>query len=160
MTASLDQVPPDTVIGSFTEPDALVERLRERMAALGLSLALMDELTEMGEGSVGKYLSPLRVKQLTMLSLLKITTALALRGVLIEDPVLVAEMAPLWQRRDEKKAHASREACLGKATLQRVFPVVLRELSQRGNAARKIKLTPHRRKRIAQRAARARWGRG
>ena len=111
----------------------------------------------MAEGALGKYLADIRVKQFTVASLLRVASVMGVRCVFVIDDNLLREMKPYWELRDEKKAHARRRASLGRATLERLLPVVFSEFAKRGAAARNEKLTAHRRKRLAQRAARARW---
>jgi hypothetical protein len=161
VTGNLDQVPADAAIGDFTDADALVEVLRERIAALHVSYGVLDDLTELGEGGVAKYLAPLRVKQLTMVSLLKLTTALGLRGVLVIDPELARKMSRHWKTRDETKAHAQRCAStLSTKTVRRVMPQVAAEMGRRGGCKTRDRKTPDERQVHARMAANARWRRG
>jgi hypothetical protein len=55
-------------VGKFADYDAMVEAIRERAADVGLSYGLLDQLTGLGEGGVGKYLADLRVRHLSVTS--------------------------------------------------------------------------------------------
>jgi hypothetical protein len=158
MTGPLGQpIPFGAIVGEFADYDGLVERLRERAASVGLSYRIIEELAEMGEGSLAKYLSDIRVKQFTVGSLVRVAAVMGVRCMFVIDDNLLREMRPFWELRDGKKAHARRRASLGRVTMERLLPVAFSELGKIGAKARNSKLTPHRRKRIAQRAAKARW---
>jgi hypothetical protein len=148
----------DGVVGAFTDYDGLIEALRERAASIGLSFAMIDCLSEFSEGGTGKYLSDTRVRHLSVASLLKITETLGISSLLYVDPELTARMRPMWEKRDELKAHARRRAPIGATTLKRVRPAVLSELGKKGAAARNAKLSPETRRALARAAALARWG--
>jgi hypothetical protein len=154
------------VAGEFADYDGLIEALRERAAAIGLSYRIVEELAGMAEGAVGKYLSDVRVKRLTIESLVRLGRVLAVRGVLVVDPAalsvrgslvvdpeLVAEMAPLWEKRDASKAHARRLAPISYRKLKRVA----QELGRRGGEVRMEMMTAAMRRRFARAGARARW---
>jgi hypothetical protein len=83
-------------VGKFEDGDALVDQLHKRAAYIGLSYGVIDELAGFPEGGTRKYLAPLRVRQLTIPSLLRLTEALGLKALLYVDPKLVAKMAPAW----------------------------------------------------------------
>jgi hypothetical protein len=149
-----------TLFSVFRTDDDLVTAMRRRAAYIGASYGLIDQLTEMGEGSTGKYLSPARARQLTINSAMRICEALGLRLAVVVDEKLVAEMSPSWGGRDVTKVNAGRRAIqLGAQSLKRARPQVLSELGRKGAIARNTKLTPAERHRLAIRAARARWNR-
>jgi hypothetical protein len=75
---------------------------------------------------------------------------------MVVDEQLVAEMRPMWQRGDASKAHANRCVPVGAATMKRIVPIAAAEMGRRGGAKRR-KLPPEVRRRLAQAAARARW---
>jgi transcriptional regulator with XRE-family HTH domain len=157
VTGALDQLPAGIVVGSFRDYDGLVDGLRARAASVGLSYELIEDLAEMSSGALSKYLSDLRVKQLTVASLIRITAVMGVRCVFVIDDELLREMRPYWELRDAGKAHARRRASLGRATIERLLPVAFSEFAKLGAAARNAKLTAHGRKRLARRAAKARW---
>jgi hypothetical protein len=156
-----DEIPPPgispsgAIIGEFSDYDGLIDRLRERAAALGVPYRVLDELTGLGEGGTAKYLADLHLKHLSIRSMLRITSALGVKAVLVIDEGLVREMRPLWDM--SRRARAKRLAPLGQRTVQRVLPEVAKEMGRRGGSARMQKLSPHLRRRLARLAARARW---
>jgi hypothetical protein len=145
------------IVGEFSDYDGLIDRLRERAATLGVPYRVLDELTGLGEGGTAKYLADLHLKHLSIRSMLRITSVLGIKAVLVIDEDLVQEMRPLWDFRDVKKAHAKRLAPLGRRTVERVLPEIAREMGRRGGKQRAL-LNEMLRQRLARRAARARWG--
>jgi hypothetical protein len=112
----------------FADGDDPVEQIRKRMAYIGASFGVVDELSGLGEGSTTKYLS----SALTLHSTLRITQALGLKAMLVVDPKLTAEMSPSWGSRDASKVNARRPVQLGPTTLKRVRGAVLSELGREG----------------------------
>ena len=157
MTVLPGQPPSGTIVASLHDYDGLVEGLRDRAAAVGLSYELIEDLADLANGALSKYLSDLRKKQLTIASLLRVTQVLGVKVIFVTDDKLLRAMQPYWEPRDAKKAHARRRASLGRATIERLLPVAFSEFAKLGAAARNAKLTAHGRKRLARRAAKARW---
>jgi transcriptional regulator with XRE-family HTH domain len=145
------------VVGSFTDYDSLIEQLRARISAVGLSYATLEDLVGMCDGTLGKYLSDVRVRRLSIESFLKISEAVGVRGVLVTDDTLLRKYRPLYENRDSAKAHPRRRARLGDVTLKRVLPAAAAELGRRGAAARNAALPAEVRRELARAAARARW---
>jgi hypothetical protein len=143
--------------GGFTDYDGLIETLRARIVAAGLSYRVLEEIAGLPEGGATKYLSDTRARHFSVDSLLQISEALGIRGMFVTDDALLRQMQPLYEKRDERKAHAHRRAPLGATTLRRVRPAVLSELGRKGAAARNAKLSPALRSELARLAARARW---
>jgi hypothetical protein len=157
MTRPLDTTPPGAVIGEFSECDQLIEHLRRRAEYIGLSYGVIDQLTEMGEGSTGRYLAPVRSRQLTMASMLRIAEVLGIKAVFVVDEQLTHKWQSEWAKRDGSKVHARRSPSLGPATLKRVLKPAAAELGRRGHLARMAATTPEQRRAIGRRGARARW---
>jgi hypothetical protein len=148
-----------TLFDVFRDGDDLVEQLRKRAAFIGASYGIIDEFSELGEGSTTKYLSATRSKQLTMNSLLKIASALGLRALFVVDEELTRRQQARWtKKRDSAKVHARRSPQLGQAQLKRILPAAAAEMGRRGAAARLKRSTPEERRRIAQLGAAVRWG--
>ena len=105
-----DVVGPE-LLGAFCDTDGVVEALRRRAASIGLSYGLIEQIADMPEGSVGKYLSALRVKALTTESLTRIAATMGLRPALVVDPELVAAMQPQWETRDGSKSLTQKPMC-------------------------------------------------
>jgi hypothetical protein len=143
------------IVGSFTDYDGLIEQLRERAAAVGLSFAMIDDIAGLAESGTAKYLSALRVKNLGLQTFFAITEAMGIRAIFIEDPQLLAQVRPRWARRQEEKAHRSTKR-LGPITIARVLPDIAREMGRRGGAKRR-ELPAEVRRELARAAALARW---
>jgi hypothetical protein len=144
------------IVGSFTDYDGLIEAVRARIDAVGVSQQALEECAGLCEGALPKYLSDLRVKHLSISSLLQIAEAIGVRAILVEDPKLLRRMKPLWSKRDARRIHARRRA-LGPITLKRILPAAAAEMGRRGAQARNAALGPETRRKLAQAAARARW---
>jgi hypothetical protein len=155
-TVQIDCATVGEVVG-FSDYDGLVEALRERTVVVGLSYRVLEEIAGMPEGGVAKYLSDARVRHFSVDSLLQISGALGIRALFVTDEALLRRMRPMWEKRDELRAHARRRAPSGPRTLRRVRPAVLSELGKAGATARNAKLRPEVRSALAQMAARARW---
>jgi hypothetical protein len=144
------------LVGGFTGYDAMDKAIREHAAAVGLSYQSIGTLAGLAEGHTGKVLADLRVRQMGVGTFLAITETLGIKALFYVDPKLVAQMAPLWQQRDGKKAHAKRLARLSATTIRRILPVAAAEMGRRGGAKRR-ELPPDVRSDLARLAARARW---
>jgi hypothetical protein len=155
-TVRVGGVPVGELFATFQDGDDLVEQLRMRMAYVGASFGVVDELSELGEGACAKYLSAGRARQFTLPSLLRVCSVLGLKALLVVDPELTQKWKPFWGNRDSAKVHARRPA-LGAQIMKRVRPAVLSELGRRGAAARNRKLAPEVRAQLARAAANARW---
>jgi hypothetical protein len=156
-TVQVDGVSIGTAVGGFSDYDGLVEALRARVADVGLSYRILEELAGMPEGGVAKYLADVRVRRLSIESLLQITEAIGVRAIFVTDETLLRKMRPLYEKRDDTRVHARRRAPLGPITLRRVMSPVAAEMGKRGAASRNARLGPELRRKLAQAAARARW---
>lgn len=137
--------------------DGLIEGLRCRVVELGVTHAVLDELTGLQTGYIGKLLGPVQAKKLGPLSLNLLLQVLAVKIVLVEDPEGVAAMSARWEQRVRPDYNAERSASVGKTTIKRMFPVIAREMGKRSGAARMLKMKPETRRRVARQAAKARW---
>jgi hypothetical protein len=156
-TVQVDGATVGQLVGGFSDYDALVEQLRARISAVGLSYRVLEEIAGLPEGGAGKYLADARVRHLSVDSLLQIAEVVGIRGIFVTDERLLRKYRPLYEKRDATKAHAHRRAPLGAVTLKRVLPAAAAEMGRRGALARNSKLTPETRRALAQAAARARW---
>jgi hypothetical protein len=154
---AIDGVPIGQLFETLADSDDVVAALRARMAYVGVSYGLVEELAGMSEGSLGKYLSPLQVKRMTITSLLRICEPLGLRAMLYVDPKLVARMKPLWGMRDERRVRAKRLPSIGPAQMRRVLKPVAAELGRRGGIARQAMLSAEQRREIGRLGAARRW---
>jgi transcriptional regulator with XRE-family HTH domain len=157
-TVHIDGAAIGQLVGGFSDYDQLISALRDRIGALGLSYRVLEEIAGLCEGAAGKYLSDVRVKNLSVGSLIQIAEALGVRGVLISDERLLQKYRPMYERRDEGKAHRAASAAkrLGPVTLRRVMSPVAAEMGRRGGEKRRA-LPPEVRRELARAAARARW---
>jgi hypothetical protein len=143
----------DELFATFDNTDNLVEALRKRMINVGLSFGVLDEILGT-EGAAGKYLSPLRVRRITLEALLRLTSAVGLRAQLVVDET----WRPDWEKCDRSKARAGRQPRLGAAQLRRVLKPAAAELGRRGSVARMASTTHEQRCEIGRRGALKRWG--
>jgi hypothetical protein len=158
MKGPLDQIPPEAVLGTFADCDALIERLRERATELGLTYRVIDELAGFGEAYTGKLLGAVRAKAMTISSMLALAGALGVKAVLVADAEMTARMRPRWESRDGAKVHSRRQPRLGTTTLKRILPAAASEMGRRGGKARMAALTPEERRLMGRRGAAVRWG--
>jgi hypothetical protein len=137
--------------------DDLIEALRSRKELLGLSNAFVEDQLQMADGHCDKLLGPTQRKGMSIPVLLDMVELFGGRLVFQVDAETEARMQARWERRDAGKVRRPRRlsACLmGIARAQLYLG-----LSQLGNNARKAKLPPEARSRIARAAALSRWQR-
>jgi hypothetical protein len=145
------------LFATLENSDDVVAALRARMAYVGVSYGVVEELADMPEGAIGKYLAPLQVKRLSITSLLRISRALGVRAVLYVDAALSRKMQRQWIRRDLGKVHARRLPTLGQAQLKRILKPAAAELGRRGGRARQAMLSAEQRREIGRLGAQRRW---
>jgi hypothetical protein len=143
------------IIGEASDYDGAIAAIRARVHHLGLSHVLIDELANLASGYTGKLLGESQVKQMSWRSFLAITETLGIATVFVVDPKLVAQMEPHWERGASEKRRTLRKAPLGKVTIERVFPVIAREMQKRSSEVRTSQLTPAQRIAIARKAGKA-----
>jgi hypothetical protein len=71
-----------------------------------MSYQMIDEISGLAEGHCGKVLADLRARQMGLNTFFAITRSLGIRAVFFADEKLKAQMAPLYEKRDQTKAHA------------------------------------------------------
>jgi hypothetical protein len=138
--------------------DDLIEYIRARKEELGLSNAFIEDKCHMAEGHVDKILGPSQVNNLSKFTMDYFLTLFAIELVPRVDEVQAEKMRPMWEGREERNVRVPGRR-LSKAILERARPLFYRQLSVLGNAARKAKLPPEARSRIARAAALRRWQR-
>jgi transcriptional regulator with XRE-family HTH domain len=146
------------LFATLENSDEVVAALRKRMEYAGLSFSTVEQIAGLAEGAVGKYLSPLQVRSLTVASLLRITQVLGVKMTMIVDEALTRRMRRRWVQRDGKRVHANRQVSLGQAQLRRVLKPVAAELGRRGGVARMKTTTLEERREIGRLGAQVRWG--
>jgi hypothetical protein len=135
--------------------DGLIVALRARVAEIGLNQRLIDELSGLTPGLTGKLLGAACPTKFGFSSLLPIMATLGLRFGVMVDPEQEALMKPHWEPGQAMQRRTQRRARLGKITMERVIPDVVRELGKRGALALNGKLTPAQRSANARKAGRA-----
>jgi hypothetical protein len=135
--------------------------LADALAALknfrGLSNESLEHLTGLARGHVDKMLGPNPQKSIGKATLKYLLLALAGRLVLELDPEQEKLMASRWERRNHKQIHNNNAHPISSIVLQRAMPVIFAQLSRKAALARLTKIPKAERKRIAQRAGKARW---
>ena len=139
-----------------TDYDSLIEALRSAKSARGLSDGSVDELGGLTRGHTEKVLGPSRTKNLSPMMLETLLGVLAVKLVLVDDPAAAARMEKRWDRRDEKRVRTDAHR-VSMRMVERAKPAVFRQLSEKAAVARKSKISPKMRSKIARKAARARW---
>jgi len=142
-------------LGTARDHDALVDLLRARKDDLGISDQFIDEAC-LSPGHCGKVLGPMRVKTLGRQSLDGLLIALGCALVLVEDPEHIAMMEAQWEKREAAKVHFPPRR-VARSAIERIKPVIFSELARLGGAERARCLPGKHRRKIAQKAARARW---
>jgi hypothetical protein len=124
----------------------LIDVLAERKAALGLSDEWIEAVGGFSPGHANKMLGPARTKTPSLPSLDILLQLLGLSLVVVDDPVRAARMRDLWLRREEAKVHSNK---VGRLTIQRARPFVIRELARAAALARWANTTPDQRRAMA-----------
>jgi phage gp36-like protein len=132
--------------------DDLIEALRSRKVELSLSNEAIEQELLWASGMADKYLGPSRTKPLTSNNIENLLTLFGCELVLRPNPE--ARMRDL-ERRDERQVRPQRRFSKGLLALARAQ--IFKELSARGNEARRAKVSPKARSRIARAAATCRW---
>ncbi len=144
-------------LATVTDYDALIDALRARQTALGITDATLEALTGLQSGYVGKIFGAHRSRALGRLSLGLILQGLAVKITVIEDPAGAAQMAERWEKRE-------RPACMLTAAQHPPIEFKLthrhmKKIAKKGVKARMKKMTCAQRRRVAKQAAKARWKR-
>lgn len=144
---------------TVTDYDSMVEAFRRRIVELGITYATVDDLANFAKGHTAKLLGPTMPKKFGSLTFNALTATLGVKWVMLQDDEASAKMADHWEKRERSRHRACKQASVGKTTIKRVFPAVIKEFASRGGRARAAKQTPEQRRSIASRAGRARWRR-
>jgi hypothetical protein len=135
--------------------DDLIEALRSRKDELGLSNGFVEGQLLMADGHCDKLLGRTQRKGMSIPVLLDIVELLGGRLVIQADAETEARMQARYERRDAKKVHPPRR--LSERLMEIARKQFYQELSARGNAARRAKVSAKARSRIARAAATSRW---
>jgi hypothetical protein len=131
--------------------DGAINAIRARIAETGMNYARIDELSGLTEGHTGKLVGDAQIYRITLQTLLAIMATLGLRFDVAVDAPQEALMRPHWQPGQAMQRRNKRLARLGKTTINRVLPEVMRELGKR----RIDKLTPEQRSALGRLAGKA-----
>jgi hypothetical protein len=135
--------------------DELIEALRSRKEQLELSNSFVEAELHLGDGNLDKILGVTPRKNMTILVLMDMVELLGGQLVFQADEAAEARMQSRYERRDSRKVHAQRR--LSRKLMEIAREQFYRELSARGNAARRAKVSAKARSRIARAAATCRW---
>ena len=109
----------------------VIETLRARKKALGLTNDALDTLAGTVRGHWDKCCGPARHKMPTLVSLMAWIGALGLAIELAEDPD--TKVRSRWERRSE--GQVSENGRISKVALQKARPLVLAELARKGGVS-------------------------
>lgn len=138
--------------------DDLIDAMRARVAEIGITMEMLDELTGLQSGYCAKLLGPARIKTLGVLSFNLLMEAMALQFEPQTDMAKARELEARWEGRERPAAIQPAKA--SKKALQRFRPIILQEhfkaIAHLGAKARSAGMTPRQRKGMARKAAIAR----
>lgn len=146
-------------VAEFMDYDSLVAAFRARVEQLGITYATIDDLANLAKGHTAKLLGPTMPKRFGPLTFNAIAATLAVKFVMVVDENAAAGMGEYWAKRERSRHRACKQASVGKTTIRRVFPAVIKEFATIGGRARAAKTTPEQRRIIASRGGRERWRR-
>jgi hypothetical protein len=135
--------------------DDLIEALRSRKGELGLSNAFVEHELQMAVGGLDKVLGPSQVKGLSLPVALDLLELFGCRLRIEVDPELEARMRDRYEHRDDRAVRP--QSRVSKKLMELALPAFYKRLSKLGNEARKAKLPPEARSKIARAAALSRW---
>lgn len=154
----------------ITNYHELIEAMRCRKAALGLSDKALDEITGLADGHCGKVLGPARVRGLGAQGLDDYMVALAFDLVLVPSAEKLAAMKGRHERAGQRaSSHVRNNRRVAKSMISRVMTEMRRKgieynrangslgrINQAGGKARMAALTPEQRQELCDKAAQAR----
>ena len=143
------------IIGEATNHNELIEALRARKEALGLSNAWIEHVIQLSDGHCDKILGPARERGLSQLTSDGLLSALAIKLIIVEDEAAAARMRPMWEGRDQRQVRPPYR--IARATLRYATPHVVRELGRRGGLKTWRKIDPRLRSRLMSELANLRW---
>ncbi len=146
------------IIGEAVDYDGIIEAYRKRVADLGITNEMIDHLSGLQSGYVGKLLGPAQIRSIGRQSFGLLNQTLAMKMIFVVDEEAAKTMQSRWEKREVAVIMHSR---LSIKAIERFLPIVAREMGRRGASkgarAGWAKLNPKKRAAKARRAARARW---
>jgi hypothetical protein len=141
------------VLAEITSDQGLLDALRAQADTLDVTRDSIDREAGFTPGYASKLLSPRQIKRFGGMSRYALIGALGAKLVLVEE---VRIRTKLEKRRVKPGMLA---VSVGRGKHRMMSKRFLRKIAPRGGNMRAHNLTPRRRKQIARKAARARWGR-
>jgi hypothetical protein len=146
----------EALTAAITSYDEMIDALRARKAELGLSDAVVDDLTGLPTGYTGKVLGPARVKKMGALSLWLMLEVLAFDMRLDSSVEKAARMQERWEKRSEGQANMNNKAKpLSLRNLAKKNRETFREAGRKGGRARARLQTAEQRRSLARKGGRA-----
>jgi hypothetical protein len=154
------------VVRSYDELHAV---MRARVEELQVTRESIDNVTGLQSGYAGKLLAPIPIKSLGRTSMGPMLEVLGLALVVVEDPESLEKYADRLEKRERKDGmhkpveHRGPTLRETRAAQRQMLREALRKVARKGGLksalVRGVRLSPAQRRRIAKRAARARWRR-
>lgn len=132
----------------------LINALRARKTALGLSNVLIDDLAGYHPGMWDKMCGPANVRVLSLNCLLTFASALGLAIQLVEDPDCSARIAKRWERRESIRVHDNGRISK-EAAVRIAWSLVLSKANRKAGQARWRNSTPEQRLAFSEKGNRA-----
>jgi hypothetical protein len=149
-------MPELNILARANSYEQLQKAMRARKIALNISNETLDNLAGI-DGHCGKMLADPPAKKMGLISFGLILQALGLELLVVEDAEQMRKLASRMVERCSSQVRMLAGGKHGPITL--VFSRrYMRKLAVKGGHTRKLKLQPWRRRQIARKAARARWG--
>jgi hypothetical protein len=142
------------IIAEATSHNELIEAMRTRKEALGLSNAWIEHAIELSDGHCDKILGPSRERGLSQLTIDGLLAVLAIKLIVVEDDIAAARMRPLWDGRDQRQVR--QPSRIAKSAIARALPYAVRALGRAGGVARWRGVDPEVRRKLMTAVSRAR----
>ena len=139
------------VIGEFTSYDQMLDIVRRRVSELAVNGERFDEFAGLPRGYLSKLIGIRPIRKIAMTSMGPLFSALAIRCVMIEDPVALARLKSRLKPRNPSYVRSGLRIVLTNRFLQ--------SNGRKGGQARWQQLTPQQRSSIMRTLAQRRWGR-
>lgn len=146
---------PDQVLAVARHPHDLADGFRTMQDTLGLSDKWINDAGDFGDGYIGKYLGPSRIKQIGPWTFQMLCSLLAVEWRMHVDIERAKVMAGQWEARNPQYVQPKSRAP-SQQIIDRAREHVLKDFSRLGNEARKLLLPREQRVKIAHKAAKAR----
>jgi hypothetical protein len=147
-----------TIIAEATNHNELIEAMRLRKEALGLSNAWIEHAMNLSDGHCDKILGPARERGLSQLTIDGLLAVLAIKLIVVEDEAAAARMRSIWShgQRDERQVRPPSR--ISASLIKRATPVVMRAAGRRGGLNTWRKIPDSRlRSRLMSELAKLRW---